>query len=66
MNDRDNKRNLNPKNEDAIIELMHHLNQFCFHKSGADDNCNGCPCNDCTPCPLNTLHEKLGEALLKK
>ena len=42
-----------------IVDLMNRLNYFCFHGSGADDNCCGCPFEGESPCPLAIFHAKL-------
>lgn len=57
------RRNFNNGNADAIIKLMANLNNFCFHDSGADDDCNGCCFEGYAPCPLAEFYGKLEKEL---
>ena len=66
---RNQKRNINNNLTIAIYNLLGHLNQFCFHENGADDNCNGCCFKNNGPCPLAKFYDFLDEKfieLLKK
>lgn len=52
----------------AIADLMHHLNDFCFRKSGSNENCDGCCFKGDTVegsqcCPLGHFHNLLADKL---
>lgn len=61
MDNRNGKRNFGSNVEKEMISLIGSLNHFCFHGSGADDQCRGCPFEEETPCPLAVFHNKLAE-----
>lgn len=63
MGNRNEKRNFKDNVTKEIVDLMASLNYFCFHGSGADDNCGGCCFEGTTPCPLHIFHEQLAEKL---
>ena len=63
MADRNMRRNFDDNCTKEMIELLSNLNRFCFHGSGADDDCNGCCFEGCSPCPLNVFYGKLMEKL---
>lgn len=50
----------------GVYKLMSALNEYCFHTNEADYNCNGCPFQNETPCPLNEFYVKLQKHLYKK
>ena len=47
------------KTDNAIIQLDHALNQFCFHNGGGDENCEGCIFQNNAPCPLARFDQEL-------
>lgn len=49
-----------------MIKVQQSLNYFCFHGSGADDNCKGCCFENENPCPLNTFYTKLTDEMYKE
>ena len=59
MADRNMRRNFDDDCAKAMIELLGNLNYFCFHGSGADDDCNGCCFEGDAPCPLSVFYDKL-------
>lgn len=62
MANRCEKREFND-NTEAIGNLLHSLNQFCFHDGGGDDNCVGCCFKEDSPCPLGKFYVQLAEKL---
>lgn len=66
MENRDEKRTLRTLSDNTrkgIEDLMESLNYFCFHGSGADDNCCGCCFEGQSPCPLHVFYTELVEKL---
>lgn len=63
MENRNERQKFDNNVQKAMIDLLGNLNYFCFHGSGADDNCCGCPFEEQQPCPLATFHDKLAEKL---
>lgn len=63
MEHRNEKRNFSTSAQKEMISLLGSLNYFCFHGSGADDNCCGCCFEGEKPCPLAAFHDKLAEKL---
>ena len=63
MINRNERRNFDDAVTKEIIELMDNLNRFCFHGSGADDNCSGCCFEENSPCPLAIFFDNLAEKL---
>ena len=59
MADRNFRRNFDNAVTKEMIELIRELNHFCFHGSGADDDCGGCCFEGDAPCPLAVFHDKL-------
>lgn len=64
MENRNEKRSIDNTAKKAMIDLLGNLNYFCFHGSGADDNCCGCPFKGEVPCPLAIFYDKLTEKLI--
>jgi len=63
MGSRNERRNFDDAVTKEIIELLGELNRFCFHGSGADEDCGGCIFEGDTPCPLSKFYDKLQEKL---
>lgn len=63
MVDRNARRNFDDNITKEIIELVGKLNHFCFHGSGADDDCSGCCFEGDAPCPLAVFHDRLVDKL---
>lgn len=66
MGIRNEKRRFIDNEQKELVDLMGHLNYFCFHGSEADDNCCGCVFENEAVCPLNTFCEKLSECAINK
>ena len=64
MTTRTDKRNLSNDRDAATLDLLSQLNYYCFHGSGADENCTGCLFENCAPCPLAVFHDELGNRML--
>lgn len=63
MENRNEKRNYSSNVQKEMTDLLGKLNHFCFHGSGADDNCGGCCFEGERPCPLAVFHDKLVDKL---
>lgn len=50
----------------GVYKLLLDLNEYCFHTSEADNDCNGCPFQNEIPCPLNEFYDKLQGHLYKR
>lgn len=62
MENRESKRNFKNDITVEVGKLSQALNYFCFHGSGADDNCVGCLFEKEKPCPLHMFYTKLMDA----
>ena len=60
---RNERRDFNDNKTKEIVDLINKLNYFCFHGSGADDNCVGCCFEGNAPCPLHVFYTQLVDKL---